>query len=82
MIQLLLIKSTPPFQLLPMPKVDLSYLRIHEAPPLQLAQSQVIHFDRLRICPCRIFALKTHVIRISFPKRISNAELNLAIDTR
>ena len=28
-------QTTPPFQLLPTPKVDLSYLRIHEAPPLQ-----------------------------------------------
>ena len=42
MIQLLLNKTTPPFQLLPMPKVDQSLLRIHEAPPLQKAKSQVI----------------------------------------
>ena len=42
MIQLLLNKTTPPFQLLPMPKVDQSELRIHEAPPLQKAKSQVI----------------------------------------
>ena len=41
MIQLLLNKTTPPFQLLPMPKVDQSSLRIHEAPPLQKAKSQV-----------------------------------------
>ena len=40
MIQLLLNKTTPPFQLLPMPKVDLS--RIHEVPPLQEAKSQDI----------------------------------------
>ena len=38
MIQVLLNKTTPPFQLLPMPKVDLSKLRIHVAP----AKSQVI----------------------------------------
>ena len=42
MIQLLLNKTTLPFQLLPMPKVDQSLLRIHEAPPLQKAKSQVI----------------------------------------
>ena len=42
MIQLLLNKTTPPFQLLPMPKVDLSQLHIHEAPPLQQAKCQVI----------------------------------------
>ena len=43
MIQLLLNTTTPPFQLLPMPKVDQSLLRIHEAPPLQKAKkSQVI----------------------------------------
>ena len=41
MIQLLLNKTTPPFQRLPMSKVDLSYLRIHEAPPLHKAKSQV-----------------------------------------
>ena len=28
-------KTTPHFQLLPMSKVDQSYLRIHEAPPLK-----------------------------------------------
>ena len=33
---------TPPFQLLPMPQVDQSELRFHEAPPLQKAKSQVI----------------------------------------
>ena len=42
MIQLLLIKTTPHFQLLTMSKVDQSYLRIPEAPPLQKAKSQVI----------------------------------------
>ena len=42
MIQLLLNKTTPHFQLLPMPKVDQSLLRVHEAPPLQQAKSQVI----------------------------------------
>ena len=35
MIQLLLNKTTPHFQLLPMPKVDQSLLRIHEVPPSQ-----------------------------------------------
>ena len=43
MKQLLLVKTTPPLQLLPIPKVDLSLLRIHEAPPLQEAKSQVIN---------------------------------------
>ena len=43
MIQLLLNKTAPPFQLLPMPKVDQSLLRIHEAPPLHRAKSEVIH---------------------------------------
>ena len=33
-IQLLLNKTTPHFQLLPMPKVGQSLLRIHEARPL------------------------------------------------
>ena len=42
MIQLLLNKTTPHFQLLPMTKVDQS-LRIHGAPPLQSAKSQRIH---------------------------------------
>ena len=42
MIQLLLNKTTPHFQLLPMSKVDQSLLRIHEVPSLQLAKSQVI----------------------------------------
>ena len=35
MIQLLSNKITPHFQLLPMSKVDQSYLRIYEVPPLQ-----------------------------------------------
>ena len=35
LIQLLLNKTTPHFQLLPMSKVDQSDLHIHEAPPLQ-----------------------------------------------
>ena len=35
MIQLLLNKTTPHFQLYPMYKVDKSLLRIHEVPPLQ-----------------------------------------------
>ena len=43
MIQLLLNKTTPHFQLLPMSKVDQSELRIHEVPPLQLAKSLLIH---------------------------------------
>ena len=34
-IQLLVNKTTPHFQLLPMSKVDQSELRIHEVPPLQ-----------------------------------------------
>ena len=34
MIQLLSDTITPHFQLLPMSKVDLSLLRIHEVPPL------------------------------------------------
>ena len=42
MIQLLLNKTTPHFQLLPMSKVDQSQLLIHEVPPLQKAKSQVI----------------------------------------
>ena len=42
MIQLLLSKTTPHFQLLPMSKVGQSLLRIHEVSPLQLAKSQVI----------------------------------------
>ena len=41
MIQLLLNKTTPHFQLLPMSKVDQSLLCIHEVPPSQLAKSQV-----------------------------------------
>ena len=43
MIQLLLNKTSPHFQLLPMSKVDQSQLRIHEAPPLQLTKRQVIY---------------------------------------
>ena len=35
MIQLTSNKITPHFQLLPMSKVDQSYLRIHKVPPLQ-----------------------------------------------
>ena len=35
MMQLLLNTTTPHFQLLPMSKVDQSYLRSHEVPPLQ-----------------------------------------------
>ena len=42
MIQVLLNKTTPHFQLLPMSKVDQSKLRIHEVPPLQLAKSLII----------------------------------------
>ena len=34
-IQLLLNKTSSHFQLLPMSKIDLSLLRIHEMPPLQ-----------------------------------------------
>ena len=41
MIQLLLNKTTPHFQLLPMLKVDQSYLRIHKAQPLQKAKSHI-----------------------------------------
>ena len=42
MIQLLLIKTTPHFPLLPMSKVDQSQLRIHEVPPLQYPESHII----------------------------------------
>ena len=42
MIQLPLNKITPHFQLLPMSKVDRSYLRIHEVPPLQYPKSSRI----------------------------------------
>ena len=42
MIQLLLNKTTPHFQRLPMSKVDQYSLHIHEAPPLQEAKSQRI----------------------------------------
>ena len=42
MMQLLLNKTMPSFKLLPMPKVDSSLIRIHEAPSLQKAKSQVI----------------------------------------
>ena len=38
MIQLLLIKTTPYFQLLPISKVDQSLLRIHEAPPYTVSE--------------------------------------------
>ena len=41
-MDILLNKTTPHFQLLPMLKVDRSLLRIHEVPPLQLAKSQVV----------------------------------------
>ena len=41
-IQLLLNKTMPHVQLLPMSKVDQSFLRIHEVPPLQLAKSHII----------------------------------------
>ena len=42
MIQLLLSKTAPHFQLLPMSKVDQSLLRIHEVPPLQKPKSHMI----------------------------------------
>ena len=42
MVQLLLNKTTPHFQLLPMSKVDQSLLHIHEVPPLQKPKSQII----------------------------------------
>ena len=42
MILLLLSKSKPHFQLLPMSKVDQSLLRIHEVPPLQYPKSHII----------------------------------------
>ena len=42
MIQLLLNKTTPHFQLLPMSKVDQSKLRIREVPPLQQSKSHII----------------------------------------
>ena len=53
MIQLLLNQTTPHFQLSPMSKVDQSQLRIHEAPPLQQAKSQVIYISQL-ICFARV----------------------------
>ena len=40
MIQLSSNKITPQFQLLPMSKIDQSYLRIHDVPPLQLPKVQ------------------------------------------
>ena len=46
MVQLLLNKTTPPTHLLPMPKVDYSQLRIHEAPPLRYAKSRVIRISK------------------------------------
>ena len=49
-IQLLLNKNTPHFQLLPMSKIDQSLLRIHEVPPLQIAKSQVIQDSNLSFC--------------------------------
>ena len=45
MIQLLLNKTTPHFQLLPMAKIDKSSLRIHEVPPLQCPKSHKIRID-------------------------------------
>ena len=45
MIQLLLNKTTPHFQLLPMSKVEQSLLRIHEVPPLQYPKSHIIHVE-------------------------------------
>ena len=50
MIELLLNKTTPHFQLLPLCEVDQSLLRIHEVPPLQLAKSQVIHTLQYQLC--------------------------------
>ena len=38
MILLLLNKTTPHFQLLPMSKVDQSFLRIHEVPPFTVSK--------------------------------------------
>ena len=46
MIQLLLNKTTPHFQLLPMSKVDQSQLRICEVSPLQYPKSHII-FKRI-----------------------------------
>ena len=48
MIQLLLNKTTPHFQLLPMPEVDQSQLHIHEAPPLHSEKSKNITRNALR----------------------------------
>ena len=42
MIQLLLNKTTPDFQLLPMSTVDQSLLCIHEVPSLQYPKSHII----------------------------------------
>ena len=42
MIQLILHKTTPHFQLLPMSKVDQSLLRILEVPPLQYPKRHII----------------------------------------
>ena len=43
MIQLLLNKTTPLFQLLPMSRVDQSELHIHEVPLLKYPKSHMIH---------------------------------------
>ena len=51
---------------------------------LKFHMTFVIHY-RPSICPCRIRvenALKTHVIRISFPTRISKIQSKPAFDTR
>ena len=42
MIQLLLNKTTPYFQLLPMSKVDQSKLRINEVPPFSTADLKAV----------------------------------------
>ena len=49
MIQILLNKTTPHFQLLPMSKVD--QLRIYEVPPFQLAKNQGITGPGLQTIP-------------------------------
>ena len=48
MIKLLLNKNTPHFQILPMSKVDQSYLRIHEVPPLQYPKNHIIHVHKVK----------------------------------
>ena len=55
MIQLLLNKIMPHFQLLPMSKVDQFLLRINEVPPLQYPESHIIPVTTVdQTCPSSI----------------------------